>query len=164
MKGPFAIRKLGFTGTRNGLSENQRAWLAMELQCNPPDKAAHGDCVGADADFHSLVRLYAPKCEIHIWPSLFEKLRAHCHGDVMYEPGKAGERDKLIVKFATHFVGCPPTDFEVVRSGSWQTLRMARNRLNKGLLKELHWIGPKGPAIPGDWRQRPDYRPPRGDT
>jgi hypothetical protein len=164
MKGLFEpLRKLGFTGTRNGLSDNQRAWLALEIQSNPPAKAGHGDCVGADGDFHDLLRLYAPSCEIHVWPSLFEGLRAFKKGDVMYEPEKAGVRDKHIVKFATHFVGCPPTDFEVQRSGSWQTLRMARNRLNKGLLKELHWIGPNGPAIPGDWRQRSDYRPPRGD-
>jgi len=159
MKGLFAVRKLGFTGTRNGMSPTQRAWIASYIQENLPDKAAHGDCIGADADFHELLREFAPNCEIHIWPSTFEKMRAFCEGDVMYEPGRALERDKYIVKFSTHFVGCPPTDYEIQRSGSWATLRMARNQLNKKLLKELHWIGPTGPAIPGDWRQHPDYVP-----
>jgi len=164
MRGPFAIRKLGFTGTRNGLSYDQRRAIIRLLKAEPPDKAAHGDCIGADAEFHELVRELCPDCEIHVWPSLYEGLRAHKKGDVMYEPGPAGDRDKLIVKFCNYFIGCPPTDFEVQRSGSWQTLRMARNRLNKGLIKEVYLAYPTAGTVEGDWRKRPDYRPPRGDT
>lgn len=152
MKGPFAIRKLGFTGARNGLSEKQAGWLATYLKANPPDKAAHGDCVGADAEFHDLVRWVCPNCKIHIWPSLSESLRAYKKGDVLYEPMKALDRDKLIVKFCNVFVGCPPTDYEITRSGSWATLRMARNRFRKDSIRELYLVYPNAAAVEGDWR------------
>lgn len=163
MPGLFSVRKLGFTGTRHGLSGDQREGLVEYVRKLAPHKAAHGDCVGADAEFHQILREFAPNCEIHIWPSTFDKMRAFCEGDVMYEPGRALERDKYIVKFSNYFVGCPPTDFEVQRSGSWATLRMARNRLNKKLLSEVTVFFPTAGIVKGDWRLAPGYRQFRGE-
>lgn len=60
--------KIGFTGTSRGLSRNQKNKLAGLLQLAAAGydviEAHHGDCVGADADFHDLVRTFLPSAKI----------------------------------------------------------------------------------------------------
>ncbi len=137
--------KIGFTGTRNEITIQQRLWLVSFIIEGQPEEVAHGDCIGADAEFHSIVAERAPKCRIEIWPSPYEKMRAFCDGDIVHAPMPAKKRDQLIVDFADTFVGCPPTNKEITRSGSWATLRMALKRYRKNELPGgLYVVYPDG--------------------
>jgi hypothetical protein len=44
--------KVGFTGTRKGMTPQQRVAFAELVITLRPTQAHHGDCVGADAEFH----------------------------------------------------------------------------------------------------------------
>jgi hypothetical protein len=44
---------VGFTGTRDPITEEQREWLHFTLDNLQVDEAHHGACVGADLEFHS---------------------------------------------------------------------------------------------------------------
>lgn len=143
--------RLGFTGSRRGLTDKQRIVLDELVAKICPDEASHGDCIGADAEFHEAVRELVKPCKITVWPSTYEDMRAFCKGDVVHDPMPARDRDQLIVKFSTHFIGCPPTEEEIAQSGSWMTLRMARKV--KTMVHQLHLIRPSGRLTTGDWRE-----------
>jgi hypothetical protein len=144
------MRKLGFTGTRNQLTMQQRTWLVEFVKETQPEEAAHGDCIGADEEFHSILRAYARSCRIEIWPSIHPTMRAYCDGDIIHESLPSLERDQLIVDFATEFVGCPPTNKEITRSGSWATLRKARKKYRRNELDALYVVYPDGYIAHGD--------------
>ena len=48
------MRHIGFTGTREGMQEAQRAAVADLLSHRTPAWLHHGDCVGADAEVHAI--------------------------------------------------------------------------------------------------------------
>ena len=135
--------KIGFTGTRKGLTMQQRIWIVEYIKNDQPDEFGHGDCIGADEELHSIVRSYAPSCRIEIWPSNL-RTRAFCLGDIIHEPRPPKVRNQLIVDFATDFVGFPETNKEATRSGTWSALRMAREKYRKGELDALYVIYPDG--------------------
>ena len=47
--------KIGFTGTQNGMSEKQKKVLFNLIESFPYAEYHHGDCIGADANFHTIV-------------------------------------------------------------------------------------------------------------
>lgn len=70
--------KVGFTGTRNGMTEAQKcSFTALIAELNITE-LHHGDCVGADDDAANLAREvdYREPCRIHCHPPVDEKLRA----------------------------------------------------------------------------------------
>lgn len=60
--------KLGMTGSRDGMSEKAKETLISFLNNTKIDKVHHGDCLGADREFHDIVSEYKIKTIIH--PSL----------------------------------------------------------------------------------------------
>lgn len=121
--------KVGFTGSREGMSPHQKEQLVLKLQELNPTEFHHGDCVGADAESHDIVREFFPSVKIHIHPPKSDYKRAFKTGDVMYEPDEYIPRDEKIVDFAEFLIGAPKvTDFEERRSGSWYTIRYARRK------------------------------------
>jgi hypothetical protein len=95
-------------------------------------EAHHGDCVGADAEFHGLVREVIPQCKIWVHPMRDGKMRAYCQGDVILEPRPALDRNIDIVN-ASHFMIATPKGMkEELRSGTWHTVRYTK-RQQKGL-------------------------------
>ena len=89
----------------------------------------HGDCVGADATAHALVREHRPDVKIVVHPPKAEFLRAFCSGDREYPPKKYLERDDFITEIADVIVGTPHPDSMKRRDGgTWYTLRCGRRR------------------------------------
>lgn len=119
-------RVLGFTGTQLGLTDAQQEQLVETLERVRPSVVAHGDCVGADAEFHQLVRDTLPDCVIEVWPPENSAKRAWCVGDDVHEPLPYMTRNLAIAKTTFGLIACPGETKEQLRSGTWSTVRRAR--------------------------------------
>lgn len=117
--------KVGFTGTRKGMSKCQKKELLDRLLFLNPIEFHHGDCLGADAEAHSIVREHFPATKIIIHPPSNPKDRAFCKGDRTYLPVEYLERNKEIVNSVNVMIATPKTDKEELRSGTWATIRFA---------------------------------------
>lgn len=88
----------------------------------------HGDCVGADAQFHALVREILPDARIVIHPPLSDSKRAFCDGDETKEARAYLARNRDIVRDSDVLLAAPQSSEEILRSGTWATIRFARKR------------------------------------
>ena len=52
--------KIGFTGTRKGLTPIQKEEIKLILDKYDNIIVSHGDCIGSDTDFHNLIINYTP--------------------------------------------------------------------------------------------------------
>lgn len=122
---------IGFTGTRERPTLMQqhtlRAYLIM-LRKAGAEALHHGDCVNGDevADLRAMVEGY----RIVIHPPTDEKLRAHCERRgprFVCRPEPYLIRNRSIVNATSLLVAMPYTQHEEIRSGTWSTVRYARN-------------------------------------
>lgn len=128
---------LGFTGTSKGMTQRQHAavrYLFEELQLTT---LHHGDCVEADAAVHRDAVAMGVKVVVH--PPTDAKLRAFCVSggvNTVILPGRPYlKRNRDIVAAGVDgLVAAPNRDFEVLRSGTWSTVRVARK------MKRRIWI------------------------
>ncbi len=118
--------KIGFTGTREGMTQHQKEQFVLKMFELLPTEFHHGDCEGADAEAHDIVREFLPKVKIVVYPPLSFRRRAMKQGDVTMEPEAYIKRDYRIVDSVDFIIGAPKTDTEQIRSGSWTTIRYAR--------------------------------------
>lgn len=96
--------RLGFTGTRHGMTETQRgAWIDL-LSCGQFTQVHFGGCVGADKEALWLwAEIGSGVC--HIWPAIIEpELQAlppqeviEMFGIVMHQPMRPLVRNRMIV-------------------------------------------------------------------
>lgn len=116
----------GITGTRLGADERQLAWLRASVVIHDVTELHHGDCVGVDAQAHQIAIDLGLKIVIH--PPLNEAYRAFCGGDnVTVLPAKEYlERNRDIVDQCDVLFGLPDGP-QRARSGTWYTIRHARN-------------------------------------
>lgn len=132
MMEPFHV---GFTGSRK-MPTNWQQQRLLELLVFLQGQGAvclhHGDCVGGDAIAHALaVRAGFESITIH--PPTIEKLRAFCWKQVpcppkgisIHEPAPYLSRNDDIVHASSILIAVPKGQ-EVVRSGTWATVRHAR--------------------------------------
>ncbi len=132
---------LGFTGTRKGLQQPQFIALGNALktlvetfieQDYKHISWHHGDCVGADKMFHDLINYYKffknTTDLIHIHPPQEDRYRAYCKGNVMHEEKPYLARNRDIVDLSDGLVACPDSKIELLRSGTWSTVRYARKQ------------------------------------
>ena len=127
---------VGFTGTRSGMTDPQKHNVLKGLSLTQQvhgDKiiAVHGDCIGADADFHHIC--VALGIRVHIKPCTFENMRAFCKADKEDKPLRPMQRNRNIVAAASVMYACPP-NMEAIKkgSGTWATIGFAR-KANKSL-------------------------------
>lgn len=120
---------LGFTGTRDGLTDYQRNAIWSMLRDIKPREAHHGDCVGGDSDFHFLCR----KREIPLigHPPEDDRWRAFCEGFERIEvPRPYLARNRIIVNTVQILIAAPKEDYEPPPQrgqGTWSTVRYARS-------------------------------------
>jgi hypothetical protein len=127
--------KIGFTGTQVGMNNQQKKYLALFfdrlIKEYEVESAHHGDCIGADSQFHSFAVYYKIKTVIH--PPINISKRAFCKGDEILPSDEYLERNRNIVGVSNIMIATPKEDAEVLRSGTWATIRYAKNK-NKKLL------------------------------
>lgn len=125
--------KVGFTGTRKGMTEEQKDAL-MRVLCfhgGVDGELHHGDCTGADAEANEIAGLLGWQTVVH--PPLNERHRAFCGADRILPSKDYLDRNKDIVE-ATSILIAAPQGKEVKRSGTWSTVRFARKRGRKVII------------------------------
>jgi hypothetical protein len=117
--------RIGFTGTKQGMTDEQKA-LVHQMLYEKADRIIsvhHGDCIGADADFHHIAA--ALNIFITIHPPENPKFRAFCKGAITHPEKGYLERNHDIVNDTSVLIATPAGK-EVLRSGTWATIRYAR--------------------------------------
>jgi hypothetical protein len=126
--------RIGFTGTRQGMSAAQCAALKgiLEDEAMGFTEFHHGDCIGADAEAHDIAATAGVEIVIH--PPKEDALRAWKNSPRVLEPRPYLARNREIVRQCDLLIAAPAEDVEQIRSGTWSTVRHAR-RMGK-----LVWI------------------------
>lgn len=117
---------LGFTGTQSGMTANQLIELVDFITNNTITHAYHGDCIGADSEFHTLLREYSPSTIITIFPPSNNSKRAYNKADILMPEDTYMKRNQSIVNACDILIAGIPTTHELRRSGTWSTVRKAR--------------------------------------
>jgi predicted Rossmann fold nucleotide-binding protein DprA/Smf involved in DNA uptake len=117
----------GFTGTRVGLTPKAAKGVMDLLVMLEPRQLVHGDCIGADNMVHYMA--LGIRIPIAIRPPVDDRLRgwASIHGTMVsiYPPKPYIQRNHDIVNHTNYLIACPDTMKEVMRSGTWATVRYA---------------------------------------
>ena len=108
------------------MSQHQKEQFVLKILELSPIEFHHGDCEGADAEAHDIVREFLPDVKIVVYPPLSFRRRAMCQRDVTMAPESYITRDYKIVDAVDYMLGAPKTDTEYIRSGTWTTIRYAR--------------------------------------
>ena len=131
MSDQIDVLHVGFTGTRHGFMPRQRETFLDSINgligaWGSPDKLVfhHGDCVGADAQAHAMVRELGIPVVIH--PPVSPRSRAFCtdYAETWIEK-EYRERDVDIVLSAHMMYAVPETHYELPGSGTWWTVHYA---------------------------------------
>jgi hypothetical protein len=122
--------KIGFSGTREGMSNYQKVWLRGILEGliqNKPSAELHmGDCIGADVEAAKIAEDLGYYIVIH--PACDTRTRAFYEpkGDyLLYVASPALMRNKRIVDCTQLLIAAPRGNFEQRRSGTWHAIRYA---------------------------------------
>ena len=120
------MHHVGFTGTQSGMTNPQHLIVKLFIQkySDEIEDVRHGDCIGADSDFHDISKLYDKKVIIH--PPKNKTKRAFKRGDVILEPDEYLKRNHDIVDACNILLATPKENEEVIRSGTWATIRYGK--------------------------------------
>jgi hypothetical protein len=110
--------------------------LEEYVQRFQPEKGIHGDCIGADVQFSALCDSLQVTVEIH--PPEDDSKRAFCKARITFPVKPYLERNHDIVNACDKLIACPSGNTEVLRSGTWATIRYAKGK------KPIIVIYPKG--------------------
>ena len=122
--------RVGFTGTRNGMTIPQKVQVDILLS-QYALHFHHGDCIGADHTAHYLA--VARKIPITIHPPINNKFRAFCYSDDIRKEKDYLDRDRDIVDESDLMIATPKGFHEELRSGTWHTIRYSKKK-NKPLI------------------------------
>jgi hypothetical protein len=93
----------------------------------------HGDCIGADADAHEIAADVLGVDAVWIHPSRYHTKRAFKKSPHVLPDDDALDRNVTIVRITDGLIAAPKERDEVMRSGTWMTIREARDRQKKPL-------------------------------
>lgn len=121
---------VGVTGAEMGMNDRQAANFFWLLSVLKPKGLRHGDCVGVDvqaaqlADFMSIPTFSHPGFSLKDPDNT--RFRAFHKSTTIYDPKPFLERDEDIATNSAIVIACPLESHEVLRSGTWATVRYAR--------------------------------------
>lgn len=139
------MRKIGFTGTRNGMTDLQKKAVKKFITSEKFNELHHGDCIGSDKDIHDMIVEYreeeSKKIKIIGHPPKYNKYQANCKCDILLAKNDYLSRNHNIVDYTDILIATPDCK-ERLHSGTWSTVRYARKKDKKvyifnknGLLK-----------------------------
>lgn len=124
---------VGFTGTQQGMTEQQKTQLRITLQAYAvgyPEAyhvLRHGDCTGADNEAHWIALSLGYDVIVH--PPVNSSKRAWQDAGphvIVLPPRDYLARNHDIVDACDVLLAAPSTPYERLRSGTWATVRYAR--------------------------------------
>lgn len=122
--------RVGVTGTSLGPTPRQHAAMRHFLCGISMTRFVHGAAPGVDTLAHNIVRACHGHIVIEAHPSNLparSSTLAVPMGNMEIWPEKPPlDRDRFIVQRIHGLLAVPPTDEEIVRSGTWATVRYAR--------------------------------------
>lgn len=130
--------KVGFTGTREGMTDMQSQFVFNAMIDLDPSQFHHGCCVGADAQADDMTGYLPTTCKVIGHPPEDTSMMAECSCDEFREPAPYLDRNKNIVD-ATDMIIAAPDGPERQRSGTWSTVRYARKNG-----KRVYLVWPSG--------------------
>lgn len=118
----------GFTGTRYGPTPEQYKAMQEFLSRIPMSRFVHGAAHGADTLAHYIVRAAHGDIPIELHPSdRPSTLVTVPIGNVdIHDQKPPLERNRIIVQRIHGLLAVPREDEEITRSGTWATIRYAR--------------------------------------
>lgn len=121
--------KIGVTGTRNGMNEEQmkrfKFTLATMIQ-SQEDEFHHGDCVGVDEEAAIIASNMGIQTVCH--PPVDESLRAYHNSTIILEQKNHFARNRNIVDSVDFLFVVPYQDEWQSRGGTWYTHDYARKK------------------------------------
>ena len=116
---------VGFTGTRHGMTHDQAVAVHSLLVSRGATCLHHGDCLGADLQAHMMALALELDTVLH--PPSDSKYRAFCRAltEHDHEPAPYIYRNHRIVDASVEVYAAPRQSHEVLRSGTWATIRYA---------------------------------------
>jgi len=126
---------LGFASTRSGITVDQMDMIYRVIEEYGVTELHHGDCKGADSLAH--IAALCKRVPVVIHPPNIDDDRAFCTGcRTIMSPKPYIERDHNIVNACDLLLACPYETGEILRSGTWATVRYAK-RLGKEVIVAL---------------------------
>lgn len=131
--------KIGFTGTRKGMTEAQLHTFMELFQKSPhanPEDFHHGMAIGSDEDAVVIVHdqtdrstvIIAHPCNLH---ESQQSQKARGLSTVVHTEEPPLKRNCDIVDAVEKIIACPGGMVEEQRSGTWATIRYTRKQRNK---------------------------------
>lgn len=118
--------KIGVTGTRSGMTEQQfdgvKFYLEKFMEAREPDEQMelhHGDCVGVDVEVATLAKVIGYKVVNH--PPTKTDLRAYHESDEFREPLSYFARNRNIVDATDTLLVIPYQEEWQPNGGTWYT-------------------------------------------
>ena len=128
--------KVGFTGTRYGMSERQKEAFRIGLESVTLYEFHHGSCQGADVEAARIVREVKPDCLIVAHPGPDGDPHRELSGvdDVTTAPKTHFARNRDIVNQTDMLAATPLQDEPQSRGGTWYTIGYAQ-KSGKGVCR-----------------------------
>jgi hypothetical protein len=116
---------VGFTGTCQGMTwpQMKSVFDLLNEDFSRSRSAHHGDCLGADCEFHFLAYEWFG-LHVTVHPPESDKYRAFCEGDALMPELPYLERNRNIVSASDVLIAAPFGPWES-RSGTWFTINNA---------------------------------------
>ena len=146
---------IGFTGTRAGMTKEQKDCFQLLIAFLKPTRFHHGNCIGADTDAERIIRKERGEgCIIVRWPcnipSVQSKIiKRDC--DFVRDIMPPLVRNSEIVRASDVMIATPKEHKEVLRSGTWATIRCAKRTGHK-----LYIIWPYGTVSMFNFKENKD--------
>lgn len=119
--------KVGFTGSRKGMTLRQEELLMILLLELEPDEFHHGCCIGSDERAHNLAKLWQYRTVGHP-PTETKYLGVWEDCDERREPFPYLERNRHIVNETDLLIATPRVPRGTPHSGTWYTVEYARGK------------------------------------
>jgi len=129
--------KIGVTGTRNGLSKDQKEFANTALfnipLGNPLEKYEfhHGNCIGVDVEVAAIARQYSYHIVCH--PPMIKDLIGDFISDEYRPPLTYFQRNRNIVNETELLLAFPKEMERQAKGGTWYTVDYA-NKRNKAVI------------------------------
>jgi hypothetical protein len=122
--------KLCFAGSRFGMTIQQKLKVKEFIlkNKNKIEEIRHGDIIGGDEEFHSILFHLDMINKVHIHPAYDRKSRALCKSPNIYKPQNTSTRKKIMLDNSNFLLATPNTYRYGNRFDVWSYIKIAQEK------------------------------------